>query len=63
VVVFWNDFPQEHIEAGRVLYVHGSRTAEVLRQREQKLTPERIAGIADVLDQLKHEGQLLTQAA
>jgi hypothetical protein len=63
VVVFWNDFHQERIEAGRVLYVHGSRIAGVLRQRERKLTPEGIAEIADVLDQLKHEGQLLTQAA
>jgi hypothetical protein len=62
VVVFWNEFPQEHVEAGRVLYVHGSRIAELLRKREQGLAPNRIAEIADVLDQLKREGQTPSRA-
>ena len=52
VVVFWSEFPQAVVVAGRCVYLHGTELASWLSQRPAKLDPERVEEIAASLDQL-----------
>jgi len=53
VVVFWGDFPQEHVKADGVAYVAGDHLAGwLLAQRERLDQPQAAAVAAAIRDRL-----------
>jgi hypothetical protein len=50
VIVFWCDFPQNHVEADGVTYVAGETLTPWLHSRESKLKREQIAEIAKAIE-------------
>ena len=58
VVVLWSDFPQQELNAGNVMYLHGSRLKDWLISQPPKLGTGAQAMIAGALAALKVEGDI-----
>jgi hypothetical protein len=64
VVVFWSDFPQEVVEDGSCVYLHGTQLVAWLERSGEELDPPDVEGIAEALDQLAREpATVVAQAA
>jgi hypothetical protein len=55
VVVFWSDFPEQLVDDGRCVYIHGARLADWLRERPQRLDQEQVGQIGLTLESLAEE--------
>jgi hypothetical protein len=55
VVVFWSDFPEQLVEDGKCVYIHGSRLKAWLAQRPEQLDPARVQEIATAIQRLAEE--------
>ena len=52
VVVFWSEFPEQLVEDGKSVYIHGSRLKAWLAQRPEQLDPDRVQEIATAIQRL-----------
>jgi hypothetical protein len=50
VVVFWSEFPEQLIDDGMCVYIHGSRLPAWLRERPVKLDADELSRIAAAVD-------------
>ena len=55
VVVFWSDFPEQLVEDGKCVYIHGSRLKAWLAARPELLDPARVQEIAAAIQRLAEE--------
>lgn len=58
VVVFWCDFPEQLIDDGRCVFVHGSELANWIERRTHVLDPSSVTELSAVLDELAAERAL-----
>lgn len=57
VVVFWSDFPEQLVEDGKCVYIHGSRLKAWLAQRPEQLDPARVREISAAILHLAEESE------
>lgn len=55
VVVFWSEFPEQLVEAGPCVYVHGSRLEGWLAQRPEQLDSAPLHEIVEAVQHLAEE--------
>jgi hypothetical protein len=46
VVIFWNEFEAGHVMGDNIVFVHGDRLVDWLREQKPRIPPERVAHIA-----------------
>jgi hypothetical protein len=55
VIVFWPEFPEELVEDGPCVYIHGQRLRAWLAERPRQLDPEQVAHIVAAIERLADE--------